>query len=62
MGKIQKTGRWVPRELNDGQMEKHKNTYDILLSRYKKKSFLHRIITGDEKWIYFENPKCKNHV
>ena len=23
-----------------------------------KVSFLHRIITGDEKWIYFKNPKC----
>jgi len=25
----------------------------------KKKSFLHRIVTGDEKWIYFQNPKRK---
>ena len=25
MGKIQKTGRWVPHELNGRQMEKHKN-------------------------------------
>jgi len=31
----------------------------LLLARYKRKSFLHRIVTGDEKWIYFENPKCK---
>ena len=29
----------------------------MLLDRYKRKSFLHRIVTGDEKWIYFENPK-----
>ena len=35
------------------------NTSDILLSRQKRKSFLHRIVTGDEKWIYFENPKRK---
>ena len=39
MGKIQKTGRWVPHELNDRKMEKRKNTRDILL----------RIVTGDEK-------------
>ena len=26
MGKIQKTDRWVPHELNDRQMEKRKNT------------------------------------
>lgn len=23
-----------------------------------KKSFLHRIVTGDEKWIKYDNPKC----
>ena len=22
----------------------------------KKKSFLHKIVTGDEKWIYYDNP------
>ena len=27
--------------------------------RHKKKSFLHRIVTGDEKWIHYENPKRK---
>ena len=26
MGKVQKRARWVPRELNDRQMEKRKNT------------------------------------
>ena len=31
----------------------------MLLARYKRKSFLHRVVTGDEKWIYFENPKRK---
>jgi len=31
----------------------------MLLARYKRKSFFHRIVTGDEKWIYFENPKRK---
>ena len=30
-----------------------------LLTRQKRKSFLHRIVTGDEKWIYFQNPKRK---
>ena len=34
---------------------------EMLLERYKKKSFLHRIITGDEKWIHYhyDNPKRK---
>ena len=34
---------WVPHELNDSQMEKRKNTCHILLTRYKRKLFLHRI-------------------
>ena len=43
MWKIQNNGRWVPSELNDRQMEKNKNTCDILLSGYKRKSYLHPI-------------------
>lgn len=59
MGKIQKVGRWVPHDLNDRQMERRQNTCEMLLARFKRKSFLHRIVTGDEKWIFFENPKRK---
>ena len=59
MGKIQKVGKWVPHELNERQQENRKATCEMLLTRYKRKSFLHRIVTGDEKWIYFENPKRK---
>jgi len=59
MGKIQKIGKWMPHELNDRQMERRQNTCQILLARQKRKSFLHRIVTGDEKWIYFQNPKRK---
>lgn len=59
MGKIQKVGKWVPHELNERQMENRKITCEMLLARFKAKSYLHRIVTGDEKWIYFENPKRK---
>jgi len=59
MGKDQKIGKWVPYELNDRQMERRQNTCQILLAKQKRKSFLHRILTGDEKWIYFQNPKRK---
>ncbi|GFT57769.1 mariner Mos1 transposase [Trichonephila clavipes] len=57
MGKIIKVGRWVPHELTDRQQENRKNVCKMLLARYKRKSYLHRIVIGDEKWIYFENPK-----
>jgi len=59
MGKIQKMGKWVSHELNERQQENRKTICEMLLARYKRKSFLHRIVTGDEKWIYFENPKRK---
>lgn len=32
---------------------------EMLLARQKRHSFLHRIVTGDENWIYFENPERK---
>ena len=32
---------------------------EMLQERYKKKSVLHRIVTGDEKWIHYDNPKRK---
>jgi len=48
MGKVQKIGKWVPYELNNKQMERQ-NTCQILLARQKRKSFLHWIVTGDEK-------------
>lgn len=34
-----------------------KRICEMLLQCHDRKSFLYRIITGDEKWIYFENPK-----
>jgi len=59
MGKVQKIGKWMPQELNDRQMERRQNTCQILLARQKRKSLLHRIVTSDEKWIYFQNLKRK---
>jgi len=41
MGKIQKMGKWVPHELNERQQENRKSTCEMLLARYKRKSFLH---------------------
>jgi len=59
MGKVQKIGKWVPHELNDRQMERRQNMPNSACQTKKKASFLHRIVTDDEKWIYFQNPKRK---
>lgn len=57
LGMIQKKGHWVPHELTPRDVERRLCISEMLLARYKKKSFLSRIVTGDEKWIYFDNPK-----
>jgi [histone H3]-lysine36 N-dimethyltransferase SETMAR len=59
MGKIHKEGKWVPYELTERHMERRKTTCEILLERQERKTFLHRMVTGDEKWIYFDNQKRK---
>ncbi|GFU79132.1 mariner Mos1 transposase [Trichonephila clavipes] len=57
MGKVIKVGRWVPHELTDRQQENRKFECKMLLARYKRNSYLHRILSGNKKWNYFENPK-----
>lgn len=61
LGKIQKEGKWVPHALTEEQRERRSDTCLSLLSRQKKKSFLWKLVTGDEKWIYFDNPKRRKH-
>ena len=57
MGKIAKAGKWVPHKLSEANKNERIDTCHSLLVKHHKKSFLHKIITGDEKWIYFDNPK-----
>jgi len=59
MGKIQKKGRWVQHELSEGNKNRRRDTASTLLSKFRKKDFLHKIIIGDEKWIFYDNPKCR---
>lgn len=59
MRKIQEKGRWLPHELIENAIANRLNISISLLVRHKKKSFLWRIVTGDEKWNYFDNPKRK---
>ena len=49
----------MPYELKVRDIEMRKTTCKILFDRFKRQSFLHRIVTGDEKWIYFDNHKRK---
>ena len=57
IGMIQKLGNRVSHELKPRDVERRFTDSEILLQRYKGKSFLHRIVTGDEKWIHYDNTK-----
>ena len=50
---------WIYNLIRARDVESRFCISEMLLERHKKKSFLHRIVTGDEKWIHYDNPKCK---
>jgi len=54
MGMIQKQGNWVPYELKPRDVEWRLFACEQLLERQRRKGFLHRIVTGDEKWIHYD--------
>ena len=55
LGKVQKVGKWVPHKLSEINISQRLNTCVFLSAKQKKKSFLWKIVTGDEKWIYYDN-------
>ena len=48
-GYIQMQGNWLPHELKPRDVERRFCMSEMLLERHKKKSFLHRVVTVDEK-------------
>jgi len=60
LGMIQKQGNWVPYELRN--VERRFFTCEMLLARHKRKGFFasYHIVTGDKKWIHYDNPKRKS--
>jgi len=62
LGKAYKERKWVSNELKPRNIERQKTICEILLARQQRKKFLHRIVTSDEKCIYFNNPKCRKTV
>jgi len=54
MGKIQKEGSWVPYELSEDSKNRRHEIPFTLLSKFREKDFLHKIISGDEKWILYD--------
>ncbi|EGI70038.1 Mariner Mos1 transposase, partial [Acromyrmex echinatior] len=59
MGIIEKQGNWVPYELKPRDVERRFFTWEQLIQRQQRKSFLHRIVTGNEKWILRQSQEEK---
>lgn len=57
MGKVHKEGKYIPHNLTESNKNQRLVTCLSLLNRHRRKSFLWKIITGDEKWIKYDNPK-----
>ena len=49
----------MPYELKPRDTERRLFACEQLLARQRPKGFLHRIVTGDKKWVHNDNPKCR---
>ena len=54
-----KFNRWVPHELTQAHKDRRVNACTNLLEYQRKDKILDRIVTCDEKWIYFNNTTQK---
>lgn len=59
LGYSQKLDVWVPHTLTESQLMLRISTCDNLLKRNQKEPFLKFLITGDEKWIVYNNMQRK---
>ena len=55
LGIVKKLDIWIPHELKEIHLTKRINACDLHLKRNDFDPFLKRIITGDEKWIIYNN-------
>ena len=55
LGYVNQFDIWVPHKLNEIQLTKRISICDSLLKRNETDQFLKRIITGDEKWVAYDN-------
>ena len=55
MGMVSKLNVWVPHELTERNRLERTTACMSSLARNKHEPFLKRLVTGDEKWILYEN-------
>ena len=59
LGYVQKLDTWVPRELKEKHLMQRINSCDLLKKRNENDPFLKRPITGEEKWVVYNNIERK---
>ncbi|GFT81855.1 histone-lysine N-methyltransferase SETMAR [Trichonephila clavipes] len=59
IGKTNRAGVWVPHNLSEENRANRSTTCNLLLQRYNTEPFFDRLITADEKWVLYDNPKRK---
>ena len=59
LGYVQKLDTWVPHELKEKHLMQRINSCDLLKKRNENDPFLKRLITGNEKWVVYNNIKRK---
>lgn len=59
LGLVSKLDIWVPHILTERNLLRRIDVCDSLLKRLENDPFLKRIITGDEKWVVYNNVKRK---
>ncbi|CAK9827264.1 Histone-lysine N-methyltransferase SETMAR [Anthophora retusa] len=55
LGYVSRLDVWVPHELKEVHLTARISICDTLIKRQKNDPFLKRVITGDEKWIVYNN-------
>ncbi|GFS86600.1 histone-lysine N-methyltransferase SETMAR [Trichonephila clavipes] len=60
LGYVQKLDTWVPHELKETHLTQRINSGDLLKKRNENDPFLKQLITGDEKWVVYNNIKRKD--
>ncbi|XP_025264338.1 histone-lysine N-methyltransferase SETMAR-like [Camponotus floridanus] len=59
LGFVKKLNVWVPHQLKEIHLTKRMNVCDQLTKHEENDPFLKRMITGDEKWIVYNNVSRK---
>lgn len=59
LGKVPKLGVWVPHVLTPENLRQRMSIASLLYDRQLREPFLERVVTGDEKWVLYNNPSRK---